>query len=91
MGLYQECVEAYDMVLGDGSLIRATRDNEYSDLYHCLPWSHGTLGKIKSNFCHPIRKRYQNTLSFFIYPLMRLNNIFGTKIKIISKALLELR
>jgi len=31
-------------VLGDGSLVRATRDNEYSDLYHCLPWSHGTLG-----------------------------------------------
>jgi len=22
----------------------ATKDNEYSDLYHCLPWSHGTLG-----------------------------------------------
>ena len=44
VGLYQECVEAYDVIIGDGSLIRATRDNEYSDLYHCLPWSHGTLG-----------------------------------------------
>ena len=46
VGLYQECVEAYEVVLGDGSVVRATRDNEYSDLYHCLPWSHGTLGKI---------------------------------------------
>ena len=44
VGLYQECIEAYDVVIGDGSLVRATRDNEYSDLYHCLPWSHGTLG-----------------------------------------------
>jgi len=44
VGLYQECVEAYEVVLGDGSLVRATKDNEYSDLYHCLPWSHGTLG-----------------------------------------------
>ena len=44
VGLYQECIEAYDVVIGDGSLVHATRDNEYSDLYHCLPWSHGTLG-----------------------------------------------
>ena len=44
VGLYQECVKAYEVVLGDGSVVRATRDNEYSDLYHCLPWSHGTLG-----------------------------------------------
>ena len=44
VGLYQECIEAYDVVIGDGSLVRATRDNEHSDLYHCLPWSHGTLG-----------------------------------------------
>jgi len=44
VGLYQEAVTAYEVVLGDASLVRATRDNEYADLYHCLPWSHGTLG-----------------------------------------------
>jgi len=43
VGLYQECVEAYDVVLGDGSLVRASKE-QYTDLYHCLPWSHGTLG-----------------------------------------------
>jgi FAD/FMN-containing dehydrogenase len=32
------------VVLGDGSVVRATRDNEYSDLYGALPWSHGSLG-----------------------------------------------
>ncbi|KAK2724984.1 hypothetical protein QYM36_001439 [Artemia franciscana] len=44
VGLYQETIVSYEVVLGDGSLVKATKDNEYSDLYHCLPWSHGTLG-----------------------------------------------
>jgi len=44
VGLYQETIVSYEMVLGDGSAVEATRDNEYSDLYYCLPWSHGTLG-----------------------------------------------
>jgi len=44
VGLYQECIESWEVVVGDGSLVKATRDNQYSDLYHCLPWSHGTLG-----------------------------------------------
>lgn len=32
------------MVVADGSLIHVTADNEHSDLFYCLPWSHGTLG-----------------------------------------------
>ena len=44
VGLYQETNAAYEGVLGDGSLVRVTKDNEYSDLFYCLPWSHGTLG-----------------------------------------------
>lgn len=44
VGLYQESIVAYEVVLADGTLVRATRDNEYSDLYYTLPWSHGTLG-----------------------------------------------
>ncbi|PAA94059.1 hypothetical protein BOX15_Mlig017234g1 [Macrostomum lignano] len=44
VGLYQETIVSYDVVLGDGSLVRATADNEHKDLYYCLPWSHGTLG-----------------------------------------------
>jgi len=44
VGLYQECVKSYDVVLGDGSLVTATKDNENSSLYHALPWSHGSLG-----------------------------------------------
>lgn len=44
VGLYQETVHSYDVVLADGSLIHVTRDNEHADLFHCLPWSHETLG-----------------------------------------------
>ena len=43
VGLYQETIQEYEVVLGDGSVVRARRDNRYSDLYHCLAWSHGSL------------------------------------------------
>ncbi|XP_078661242.1 delta(24)-sterol reductase-like isoform X2 [Branchiostoma floridae x Branchiostoma belcheri] len=46
VGFYQEAVESWDVLLGDGSLVHATRDNEHSDLYHALPWSHGSLGLL---------------------------------------------
>ncbi|XP_019613547.1 PREDICTED: delta(24)-sterol reductase-like [Branchiostoma belcheri] len=46
VGLYQEAVESWDVLLGDGSLVHATKDNEHSDLYHALPWSHGSLGLL---------------------------------------------
>jgi delta24-sterol reductase len=44
VGLYQEAVVCYEVILGDGSVVKATRDNEFHDLFHSLPWSHGTLG-----------------------------------------------
>jgi len=43
VGLYQETVLAYEVVCGDGRLVRATAD-ENTELYRALPWSHGTLG-----------------------------------------------
>jgi delta24-sterol reductase len=43
VGLIQETVEAFEVVLADGSLVRATR-TEHPDLFRALAWSHGTLG-----------------------------------------------
>ncbi|CAH1365091.1 hypothetical protein MTP99_001387 [Tenebrio molitor] len=43
VGLYHENITSYDVILHDGSLVRAT-PNENSDLYRTLPWSHGSLG-----------------------------------------------
>ncbi|XP_022911645.2 delta(24)-sterol reductase-like [Onthophagus taurus] len=43
VGLYQETIISYEVVLGDGSLVTATKVVN-SDLYKALPWSHGSLG-----------------------------------------------
>lgn len=43
-GLFSDTVAAYEIVLADGQLVRATKDNEYSDLFYAIPWSQGTLG-----------------------------------------------
>eukprot|EP00640_Fibrocapsa_japonica_P001930 CAMPEP_0113943062 /NCGR_PEP_ID=MMETSP1339-20121228/18816_1 /TAXON_ID=94617 /ORGANISM="Fibrocapsa japonica" /LENGTH=443 /DNA_ID=CAMNT_0000947817 /DNA_START=468 /DNA_END=1799 /DNA_ORIENTATION=+ /assembly_acc=CAM_ASM_000762 len=42
-GLIQETVVAFEIVTSDGKLVRASKD-ENPDLYHALPWSHGTIG-----------------------------------------------
>lgn len=44
VGLYQETIASFDVILADGSLVHATKYNEYSDLFHTLPLSHGSLG-----------------------------------------------
>lgn len=43
-GLYHETITSYEVILSDGTLVIATADNEYSDLFKALPWSHGSLG-----------------------------------------------
>lgn len=43
-GLYHETITSYEVVLGDGSLVTATANNEHADLFKALPWCHGSLG-----------------------------------------------
>lgn len=45
MGLYHETITSYEVVLSDGSLVTATRE-EYPDLYRALAWSHGSLALL---------------------------------------------
>ena len=47
-GLLSETVLNYEIVTGHGELINATRDGSHADLYHALPWSHGSLGLLVS-------------------------------------------
>ena len=42
-GFLFETVEAFEVVTAAGELLRATREHN-ADLFHALPWSHGTLG-----------------------------------------------
>jgi len=44
-GLLQETVVEYEVVLGDGTLVKASKE-ENTDLYYALPWSHGSLGLL---------------------------------------------
>lgn len=43
VGLYHETITCYEVLLGDGSLVRANAQ-ENADLFKTLPWSHGSLG-----------------------------------------------
>ncbi|KAI3728527.1 hypothetical protein L6452_17164 [Arctium lappa] len=45
-GLFSDTVVAYEILLADGRVVRATNDNEYSDLFYAIPWSQGTLGLL---------------------------------------------
>ncbi|KAI8538485.1 hypothetical protein RHMOL_Rhmol09G0107400 [Rhododendron molle] len=47
-GLFSDTVVAYEIVLADGRVVRATKDNEFSDLFYAIPWSQGTLGLLVS-------------------------------------------
>lgn len=42
VGLYHETIVSYEVVLGNGSLVKASQD-ENQDLYRVLPWSHGSV------------------------------------------------
>jgi delta24-sterol reductase len=45
-GLVHDTVTAYEIVTAKGELLRVTADNEHSELFRALPWSHGTLGLL---------------------------------------------
>ncbi|XP_051128559.1 delta(24)-sterol reductase-like [Andrographis paniculata] len=45
-GLFSDTIVSCEIVLADGRLVKATRDNEYSDLFYAIPWSQGTLGLL---------------------------------------------
>ena len=45
-GLFSDTIVAYEIILGNGQVVRATKDNEYSDLFYAIPWSQGTLGLL---------------------------------------------
>lgn len=47
-GLFHEIITELEICLGDGKVVVATKDNEYSDLFHAIPWSYGTIGLLLS-------------------------------------------
>ncbi|XP_038973898.1 delta(24)-sterol reductase-like [Phoenix dactylifera] len=47
-GLFSDTLVSLEVVLADGRVVRATKDNEYSDLFYAIPWSQGALGLLVS-------------------------------------------
>ncbi|CAL9038252.1 unnamed protein product [Musa banksii] len=47
-GLFSDTLVSLEVVLADGKVVRATKDNEHSDLFYAIPWSQGTLGLLVS-------------------------------------------
>ena len=47
-GLFHEMCVEYELCLGNGQVVVARADNEYSDLFHAIPWSYGTLALLLS-------------------------------------------
>jgi len=47
-GLFHEICTEFELMLGDGTVVVATADNEYKDLFHAIPWSYGTLALLLS-------------------------------------------
>ncbi|CAN6238954.1 unnamed protein product [Urochloa humidicola] len=47
-GLFSDTVVSMEVVLADGRVVRATKDNEHSDLFYGMPWSQGTIGFLVS-------------------------------------------
>jgi len=47
-GLLQETVLEYELIIADGRVVKARRDNEFADLFHAIPWSHGSLALLVS-------------------------------------------
>lgn len=46
-GLFADCVESYEVVLADASVVTASRE-EHADLFHALPWSRGSIGFLSA-------------------------------------------
>ncbi|KAI1732455.1 FAD binding domain-containing protein [Ditylenchus destructor] len=79
-GLYQETVLSYDVVLADGSLIHVTKDNEHSDLFYCLPWSHGSLAFLVALELKLIRVKPYVHLKYI--PIRGQDNYCNTMMKL---------
>jgi delta24-sterol reductase len=63
VGLIQENVLSYEVVLGSGEVVTATKD-ENADLFYALPWSHGTLGFVTKMVVRIVKAKEYVSLTY---------------------------
>ncbi|CAH0551811.1 unnamed protein product [Brassicogethes aeneus] len=81
VGLYQENVISYEVILGDGSLVTASR-KENSDLFNALHGSHGSLGFLVALTLKIVKIKPYIKLTY--HPISRPLNHFGRAMRIFS-------
>lgn len=47
-GLFHQICLEYELLLPNGDVVTCTKENRYSELYHAIPWSRGTIGFLLS-------------------------------------------
>ncbi|XP_022991438.1 delta(24)-sterol reductase [Cucurbita maxima] len=77
-GLFSDTVVAYEIVLANGQVVRATKDNEYSDLFYAIPWSQGTIGLLVAAEIKliPIKEYMKVTYKPFIGTLREIGQAY---------------
>lgn len=63
-GLFSDTVVSMEVVLADGQVVRATMDNEHSDLFYGMPWSQGTIGLLVSAEIRLVRVKEYMRLTY---------------------------
>lgn len=64
-GLFYDEVVEMEVVLSDGRVVTATRNNEHSDLFHAVPWSYGALGMLVGVKMRLIRTKPYMKVSYY--------------------------
>lgn len=64
-GLFYDQVIEMEVVLAKGRLVKATKDNEYSDLFHAMPWSYGALGMLVGVKMHLIKTEPYMRITYY--------------------------
>ena len=73
-GLPHESIREMDVLLADGDVVTATPDNQYSDLFHGIPNSYGTLGYVLrlvadtvpvQPYVHLKHRKFADAMAFF--------------------------
>jgi delta24-sterol reductase len=66
-GLIHDTIEAWEVVTAAGEVVTATATNAHADLFHALPFSHGSLGLIVGLTlrCEPARPYVRLTYTPF--------------------------
>jgi delta24-sterol reductase len=81
-GLFADIIEACEVIIGDATLVRATRV-QHADLFRALPWSYGALGIVVAVELRIIRCKPWVHVRYL--PVYRLNDVCESFTRIVCR------